>query len=92
VFGRSGERALHTNSSAVDGNDLDAVETDGVGSIGRASVEDASPRIVGVPAWVNREDVSARQVEPGQHQKIVSGGETGQPWGVVGIDVEPGLR
>ena len=77
--------------SAVDLEDRDAMEAEGVGAVGAAGGEDAGEGIVLVAAGMDGEGVAAGEVEPGDEDDLVAFLGAVEGRGEVGVDGDPGI-
>ena len=67
------------------------MQTDWVGTVGRAGAEDALAGTAGVVARVDGEDVAIGAIEPGEDQQLVSDREVRGGLGDAGVECDPGL-
>ena len=78
--------------AALDCEDLDAVQADGVRSIRRAGGEDAGDWPGRVAPGVDLEHEAIGLVEPGEDDDLVSGSQPGGRWKDIRLERDPRVR
>ena len=77
---------------SLDGEDLNPVQPDGVGAVGRTGAEHARERPRRVVAGPGDEHGTVGPVQPGQHDDLGPGADVAQPVGDAGLERQPRPR
>lgn len=68
----SASRWRHTQTSALDGGNLDHVQADRIWPVRRTGIEYTRQGSVGIASRVDSQHVALRTVEPGDHDHVVT--------------------
>jgi hypothetical protein len=82
----------HPNAQVVDLEYLDGVQPDRIRPVGGAGAEHAGEWLVLIAAWMHREHVAPRSVEPGQHDELAADRDVRDALSGREAEDQPGVR